>query len=49
MAYLLIQTPVLVVIFRRPGWVRVARTIAEYTVTIGAGILASYLIVHARV
>jgi Flp pilus assembly protein protease CpaA len=45
---LLIQTPALVVIFRRQRWMRRARTIAEYAVTIGAGILASYLIVHAR-
>jgi hypothetical protein len=48
MAYLLIQTPALVMIFRWRGWIRAARTIAEYAVTIGAGILASYLIVHAR-
>ena len=30
-------------------WTRIARTVAEYAVTIGAGILASYLIVHVTV
>jgi hypothetical protein len=29
-------------------WTRIARTVAEYAVTIGAGLLASYLIVHLR-
>jgi hypothetical protein len=33
---------------RKPRrWARVARTVAEYGVTIGVGILASYAIVHA--
>ena len=48
----LIETRVVVLVLsavpmgRPRRWARVARTVAEYGVTIGVGILASYVIVH---